>query len=447
MRNINTLGGMKTPTLLLLGAQHVMVMYAGAIAIPLVLGASLGLPKDQVAFLISADLFACGIATVIQCVGFGGVGIRLPVMMGVTFTAIGPMVAIGSDPQAGLAGVFGATIAAGFFGVLVAPLVGKMLKFFPPVVTGTEILAVGLSLMGVAAAWSAGGYGNPNFGSPLYLSIAGLVLLLVLALVRFTNGFLNNIAILLGLLGGFIVSSALGLVSLDDLNDAPLFGLILPFHFGLPKFNFWAVAAMCVVMLVTFIESTGMFLALGEIVEKPLSEEDLVRGFRADGVGTVIGGVFNTFPYTSYAQNVGLVSVTGVKSRWVCVTAGVILMVLGLFPKMAVLVASIPPFVLGGVGIVMFGMVAASGIKVLERADLKKVHNMYVVAVSIGLGMIPVVSPQFFSKFPRDLAPVLESPILLTAISAILLNLLFNGLGDDGAARIELMKVSREAEL
>ncbi|AIJ46664.1 purine permease [Pandoraea apista] len=446
MKSIHIEKKMNAPTLLLLGAQHVMVMYAGAIAIPLVLGAALGLPKDQIAFLISADLFACGIATLIQCIGFKGVGIRLPVMMGVTFTAIGPMIAIGSDPQAGLPGVFGATIAAGIFGVLVAPLVGKMLRFFPPVVTGTEILAVGLSLMGVAAAWSAGGYGNPDFGSPLYLSIAGLVLISVLALVRFTTGFLNNIAILLGLIGGFIVSSAVGLVSLNELSDAPLFGLILPFHFGLPKFSFWAIAAMCIVMLVTFIESTGMFLALGEIVDKPVSEKDLVRGFRADGAGTVIGGIFNTFPYTSYAQNVGLVSVTGVKSRWVCVVAGVILMVLGLSPKMAVLVASIPPFVLGGVGIVMFGMVAATGIKVLARVNLKNVYNLYVIAISIGLGMIPVVMPKFFSKLPHELAPILESPILLTAISAILLNLFFNGLGDDNSARIELMEVAKDSE-
>ena len=446
MKSIHIEKKMTAPTLLLLGAQHVMVMYAGAIAIPLVLGAALGLPKDQIAFLISADLFACGIATLIQCIGFKGVGIRLPVMMGVTFTAIGPMIAIGSDPQAGLPGVFGATIAAGIFGVLVAPLVGKMLRFFPPVVTGTEILAVGLSLMGVAAAWSAGGYGNPDFGSPLYLSIAGLVLISVLALVRFTTGFLNNIAILLGLIGGFVVSSAVGLVSLNELSDAPLFGLILPFHFGLPKFSFWAIAAMCIVMLVTFIESTGMFLALGEIVDKPVSEKDLVRGFRADGAGTVIGGIFNTFPYTSYAQNVGLVSVTGVKSRWVCVMAGVILMVLGLSPKMAVLVASIPPFVLGGVGIVMFGMVAATGIKVLARVNLKNVYNLYVIAISIGLGMIPVVMPKFFSKLPHELAPILESPILLTAISAILLNLFFNGLADDNSARIELMEVAKDSE-
>lgn len=434
------------PSLVLLGIQHVMVMYAGAIAIPLVLGAALGLPKEQIAFLINADLFACGLATLIQCVGIGPFGIRLPVMMGVTFTAMGPMIAIGSDPQGGLLGVFGATIAAGAFGVLVAPFVGKLLRFFPPIVTGTEILAVGLSLMGVAATWSAGGYGNPNFGSPLYISIAALVLVAVLLLVRFTKGFINNIAILLGLLFGFAVSGALGLVSLGELGEAPWFGIILPLHFGMPKFSFWAIAAMCIVMLVTFIESTGMFLALGEIVEKPLNEKDLVRGFRADGVGTLIGGLFNTFPYTSYAQNVGLVSVTGVRSRWVCAVSGLILLMLGMFPKMAVIVASIPPFVLGGVGIVMFGIISAGGIKVLSRVNLRDIRNLYVIAISISIGLLPVVSPKFFSKLPQSLSPILESPILLTAISAILLNLFFNGLPATDA-REELIATAREAEL
>ncbi|GLC95391.1 permease [Cupriavidus sp. TA19] len=433
--------------LLILGCQHVMVMYAGAVAIPLVLGAALNLPKEQVAFLINADLFACGLATIIQSIGVGLFGIRLPVMMGVTFTAMGPMIAIGTDPSAGLLGIFGATIGAGLFGILVAPLVGKLLRFFPPVVTGTEILAVGLSLMVVAAAWSAGGFGNPDFGNPLYLGIAATVLVSILLLVRYTRGFLNNIAILLGLAIGFVVAGAAGQVSLGELNEAPWFGFILPFHFGAPKFSFWPIAAMCIVMLVTFIESTGMFLALGEIVEKPVSEKDLIRGFRADGIGTMIGGVFNTFPYTSYAQNVGLVSVTGVKSRWVCATAGVILMVLGLFPKIAVVVASIPPFVLGGAGIVMFGMVTASGIKVLARVDFHNVKNLYIVAISIALGMLPVVSPKIFSKLPHELAPILESPILLTAISAILLNIFFNGLGDVKEARASLMATAREADI
>jgi len=184
------------------------------------------------------------------------------------------------------------------------------------------------------------------------------------------------------------------------------------------------------VMLVVFIESTGMIIGLGEMVGKEVKEQDLVRAYRADGLGAMLGGVFNTFTYTSFAQNVGLVGMTGVKSRWVCVTAGVILMVLGLFPKIAILVASIPPYVLGGAGIVMFGVVTASGIKILNNVDFRQMRNIYIVAISLGLGMIPVVSPDFFSKMPSELAPILQSPILLTAIAAIALNIYFNGVSN-----------------
>ena len=230
-------------SMLLMACQHVMVMYAGAVAIPLVLGAALGLSKADIAFLINADLFACGIVTIIQALGVGPIGIRMPVMMGVTFTAIGPMIAIGSDATVGLSGIFGATIAAGLFGLAVAPLVGKLLRFFPPVVTGTEIVAVGLSLMSVAAAWSGGGFGNPDFGRPLYLGIAAAVLVCILLIVRYAKGFLNNISVLLGLVFGFAVAAVAGLVSLEGIQEAPVFGLIKPFHFGIPTFHIWPIAA------------------------------------------------------------------------------------------------------------------------------------------------------------------------------------------------------------
>ena len=230
--------------LVLLAVQHVLIMYAGAIATPLIIGAVLKLPKDQVAFLINADLMAGGIATLIQTIGFKGVGILLPIMMGVTFTALGPMLAIGSNPELGLLGIYGATIAAGIFGILMAPLVGKLLRFFPPIVTGSEILMVGLSLMGVAAAWSGGGFGNPNFGDPVYLVIAGAVLVFVLLMVKFARGFFANLAILLGLVFGFAIAVPLGQVSLAGLHDAAWIGWVMPLHFGLPKFDLWATASM-----------------------------------------------------------------------------------------------------------------------------------------------------------------------------------------------------------
>lgn len=429
--------------LFLLALQHVLVMYAGAIATPLIVGAALNLPKDQIAYLVNADLMAGGLVTLIQTIGWRGVGIRQPIMMGVSFTAIGPMIAIGTNPALGLLGVYGATIAAGLFGLVVAPFVGKLLRFFPPIVTGTEILLVGLSLMGVAAAWAGGGFGNPDFGNPVYLAIAGSVLAFVLVLVRKDRGMLSTLSVLLGLVFGVLVAIPLGQVSFTGLNEAPWLGIIAPFHFGVPTFDLWAVAAMCVVMMVTFIESTGMFLAVGEITGKPVAQAELVRGFRADSLGNVVGGVFNTFPYTSFAQNVGLVAMTGVRSRWVCAVGGIILILLGMLPKLAVIVASIPPSVLGGAGIVMFGMVAASGVRTLARVDFSRHQNLYIVAISIGMGMIPVVSDKFFSKLPSAVAPVLSSSILLAAISAVLLNLFFNGMTSDKDAVAAALETAR----
>jgi NCS2 family nucleobase:cation symporter-2 len=206
--------------------------------------------------------------------------------------------------------------------------------------------------------------------------------------------------------------------------------------FGIPTFDPVMVLTMTLVMVVVMIESTGMFLALADITGKTLSRKELSAGLRTDGLGTVIGGLFNTFPYTSFSQNVGLVGVTGVKSRWVCVAAGLIMIVLGLLPKMAALVESVPTFVLGGAGLVMFGMVAATGIRILANVDFKNGrNNLYIVAISIGAGMIPLVAPRWSQQMAHALHPLLESGILLTAIASVLLNLYFNGSqADEGAA-------------
>lgn len=414
--------------LLTLGIQHVLVMYAGAVAVPLILGAALRLPKDQIAFLISADLFSCGVATLIQTLGVWIFGIRLPVIMGCTFAAVGPMVAIGTNPSLGLLDIFGSTIAAGIVGILLAPMIGKLLRFFPPVVVGTVIAVIGLSLMGVGINWAAGGVGNPDYGNPAYLLLALIVLVLILLINKFGRGFVANISVLLGITAGFAIALSLGRVDLNGVANAPWVGIVLPFHFGLPHFDPLSIATMIIVMFVTFIESTGMFLAVGDLVDRPVDQDALVRGLRVDGLGTLIGGIFNSFPHTSFSQNVGLISVTGVKSRFVCATGGVILVVLGLFPKMAQVVASVPPFVLGGAGIVMFGMVAANGMKTLSKVDfVKNQHNLFIVAVSIGMGMVPVVAPKFFAQLPHALEPILHSGILLASVSAVVLNVVFNG--------------------
>jgi len=444
-----------------LGLQHVLVMYAGAIAVPLIIGGALKLPKDQIAFLINADLFCCGLVTLIQSLGIWRFGIRLPVMMGVTFAAVGPMVAMAGNPQLGILGIYGAVIAAGVFAMLVAPLMSSLVRFFPAVVTGTIITVIGISLMRVGVNWAAGGLPtmrqvvdgvskevpNPAYGAPENLAIALLVLVAILLITKYMKGFFANIAVLLGLVIGFVVALLLGKVSFAGLAEASWFEFVTPFRFGVPTFDPGAILAMCLVMIVVMVESTGMFLALGDITGKKLSGGDLANGLRTDGLGTLIGGIFNTFPYTSFSQNVGLVGVTGVKSRWVCVAAGLILIAFGLFPKMALVAASVPQFVLGGAGIVMFGMVAATGIKILAGVDFAaNRNNLFVVAVSIGAGMIPLVAPTFFAQMPKVLAPVLYSGILLASIMAVLLNAWFNGGGSDASARQDAIRAAQSAE-
>lgn len=473
------------PRLAALGLQHVLVMYAGAIAVPLIVGRALKLTPEQVALLISADLFCCGVVTLIQSLGVTRwFGIRLPVMMGVTFAAVGPMVAFANAMPGvdGARAIFGAIIGAGVISIVIAPIVSKLLRFFPPVVTGTIIAIIGISLMRVGVGWATGGpaplaqsvdvpklvamvdaakataaaasapvvlpgpipmVDNPQYGRLDNLAIAGIVLVVILLLVKYMKGFIANISVLLGIVVGCGIAIALGKMNFDKVGKAHWFDVVTPFAFGMPTFDLVMILTMTLVMIVVMIESTGMFLALSDITGRKIDQNDLAKGLRTDGLGTLIGGIFNTFPYTSFSQNVGLVGVTGVKSRWVCVAGGVIMIVLGMLPKMAAFVESIPTFVLGGAGLVMFGMVAATGIRILSTVDYRNNrNNLYVVALSIGFGLIPLVAPRWMQQMAHGLHPLLESGILLTSIAAVGLNLYFNGAKGDTAGAVEAAKTA-----
>jgi len=473
-----------TGKLAALGLQHVLVMYAGAIAVPLIVGRALKLSPEQVAYLISADLFCCGIVTLIQSLGATQwFGIRMPVMMGVSFASVAPMVAM-ANTTSGAEGaqlIFGAIIGAGILSMLLAPVMSRMLRFFPPVVTGTIIAVIGISLMRIGinwifgnpfgptapsivnpehAKWMAdvaalgnavppmpkgmaivGSVPNPKYAPMGGIGIAAVVLVSILLIAKYAKGFISNISVLLGILVGGVVASVMGMMNFDKVASASWFGLVLPFQFGLPVFDPILILTMTLVMVVVMIESTGMFLALGDMTERKVSAQDLTRGLRADGLGTMIGGIFNTFPYTSFSQNVGLVGVTGVKSRFVCVAGGLILIVLGLVPKMAALVESLPTVVLGGAGLVMFGMVAATGVRILGAVDYKSNrNNLFIVAVSIGFGMIPLIAPNFKQWMPHTIHPLIESGILLASLSAVALNFFFNGSEGDSQAAMEAAK-------
>jgi NCS2 family nucleobase:cation symporter-2 len=373
-------------------------------------------------------------------------GIRLPVIMGVTAVSISPMLAMAAMPGVGLTGIYGAVIPGGVFGLCVAPFVRHVLKFFPSVVTGSIITIIGVSLMRVGVAWAGGGAGAADFGAAGYLGMAAFVLIVILAVIRFAKGFLGNMAVLLGVAAGYVLAIALGWTDFAGLSAEPWVRVVLPLQFGLPEFHLIPCLTMCLVTTIVFIEATGMFLALGAMTGRDIQAEDIKRGLRADALGTIIGGIFNTFPYVSYSQNVGLVGVTRVYSRWVCVAAGGIMLALGLVPKLAFIVASVPQCVLGGAGFIMFGMVAATGIKILATVDyVGQRNNALVVAISIGFGVIPIVSPAFFHIMPKELGPIFGDGIILCSIASVALNAYFNRTTNE-EARAGAMMAATAAE-
>lgn len=409
----------------LYGLQHVLAMYAGAVAVPLILANALGLTTEQLVHLIDADLFTCGIATLIQTLGPCKIGSRLPILQGVTFAAVTPMVMIGKE--GGLTDIYGAVIISGLLVFFIAPFFSRLLRFFPPVVTGSVITIIGISLLPVAVRWAGGG--NPaakDFGDIPSLLLALFVLVIIIVLYRCFSGFIRNVSVLLGLIIGTIVSMFLGRTDFSAIGNAGWFGITTPMMFGFPTFDIAAILAMILVMLVVMTETTGDFIAVGEIVGKPINKEVLTRGLRADGLSSFLGGIFNAFPYTAFAQNIGLIGLTGVKSRFVVAGSGVILVALGLFPKLAALVACIPAPVLGGAGMAMFGMVAANGIKTLSKVNFEGNFNMLVVGVSLAMGLMPMAVPNIYSHLTGAMQIIFNSGITIGSLTAIILNALLN---------------------
>ena len=410
------------------GLQHVMAMYAGAVAVPLIIANALGLPPEQVIYLIQCDLLVGGIATLIQALGFFNMGIKSPIMQGVSFAAVAPMILVGQTH--GLPGIFGGTIAAGVLGYLISPFFSRLIRFFPKVVTGTIITLIGVSLLPVAVRWAGGGNAAaPSFGDLPNLGLAFTVLVIVIVLYRMLKGFWSNIAVLLGLVIGTIIAIPLGVANFSQVSTAAWFQLVTPLAFGMPIFDITSIVAMTLAFLVIMTETTGDIIAVGEIVGKPVTRDDLTRGLRADSFSTLLGGIMNTFPHSAFAQNVGLLALTGIRSRYVVAAAGIILAALGLFPKAAAIVAAIPNPVLGGAGIALFGMVATSGIRTLAKVKFEGNHNAMIVAISLGIGLIPLAAPTFYHKLPQFAQLILHSGITAGSIAAIALNLFFNELG------------------
>ncbi|MBT2570697.1 nucleobase:cation symporter-2 family protein [Planococcus sp. ISL-110] len=407
-----------------LGFQHVLAMYAGAVLVPLIVGEALGLTAEQLTYLVAIDILLCGVATILQIVSNRFFGIGLPVVLGCTFTAVGPMIAIGG--QYGISAIYGAILVSGVFVILISGFFGSLVRFFPPVVTGTVVTIIGITLIPVAINNMGGGQGASDFGSLVNIGLSFGTLLFIVLMYRFSTGFLRAISILVGLVVGTIVAAFYGKVDFSPIADASYFHMIEPFYFGTPTFEWPAILTMILVAMVSLVESTGVYFALGDITKKKIAEKDLAKGYRAEGLAIVLGGIFNSFPYTAFSQNVGLIQMSGVKSRKIILIAGIMLITLGFVPKIAAVTTIIPPSVLGGAMIAMFGMVIAQGIKMLSTIITDSQENSMIIACAVGIGLGVTVVPELFVQLPSSIQILTSNGIVAGSVTAIVLNILFN---------------------
>lgn len=412
------------------GFQHVLTMYGGIVAVPLIIGQAAGLNPTEIGLLITASLFAGGVATVLQTIGIPFFGCQLPLVQGVSFSGVATMMAIVTSNQTGEAGlqvVLGAVIAAAAIGLVITPIFSRITRFFPPLVTGIVITTIGLTLMPVAARWAMGGDSNsPEFGSMANIGLAGLTLAIVLLLSKIGNATVSRLSILLAMVIGTFIAWALGMTDFSRVGEGSMVALPEVFHFGMPVFSLAATLSMFIVIMVTLVETSADILAVGEIIGTKVDSRRLANGLRADMLSSILSPIVGSFTQSAFAQNVGLVAVTSVKSRYVVATGGLILITLGLLPVMGRVIACVPPAVLGGAGIVLFGTVAASGIRTLSKVDYENNINLIIVATSIGFGMIPIAAPQFYHHFPTWFETIFHSGISSAALMAIALNLMFN---------------------
>ncbi len=408
---------------ILLGFQHIVAAFGGIVAVPLVIGPAIGVDVRTTAMLVSATIFVAGLATIIQARGIYKIGAKLPCIMGTSFTFVGPAITVGTSM--GLAGIFGATILGSFIEMILSRFIKPLMKFFPPVVTGTVVTLIGLTLVPVSMDWCAGGIGSPTYGSIINICIALMVMVIVVGFNIYGKGVLSSSSILIGMFVGYLACIPIDLVDFTPIKEASWIGLP-----GIPvilehgiKFSLAGVAPFIIAYLVTTIETVGCLIAIGEASDIKTSSEQLSKGVLADGLGSFLAGFFGVCPNTTFSQNIGLIPITKVASRHVVIISGVIMMLLGIFPKLGALVASIPSPVLGGAGIVMFGVVAASGIKTLSKVNINN-RNLIIISVSIALGLGITTRPELLTVLPESLKLLFGSGISTGTIFAVMLNIL-----------------------
>jgi xanthine permease len=411
-------------SMLTLGLQHVLVIYAGVVAVPLILGGALGLEQPQIVILINCNLIIGGLATLLQTLGIWRFGARLPLIQGASFIALAPMLQIGTEYS--IQHVFGAVMVAGLLAIGLAPLFSRLLRFFPRVVIGCLITTVGISLMPAAAGWLGGGEGSDSFGAPKHLLIGLLTVVVTVVVYVCFKGLMSSLSVLIGMSVGTVAAMFFGLSDFSGISDAAWVGIAVPMSFGIPQFDLVPILIMTLAMVVIMAETTGNTLAIGRMVDTPITTRRLGNAFRGEGLATMLSAIFNGFPLNAFSQNTGLIAMTRVRSRYVVAVAGMIMVVMGLIPKAGAIVAAIPPAVLGGGAIVMFGMTTAAGIQELARVKYEGTHNSLIVAISLSVGVLPMAMPSLLDSIEGPLSLILESGIFLCAIVAVLLNALIN---------------------
>lgn len=405
----------------ILGLQHLLAMYSGSILVPIMIAGALGYSAEQLTYLISTDIFMCGIATLLQLQLNKYFGIGLPVVLGVAFQSVAPLIIIGQSHGSGA--MFGALIASGIYVVLIAGIFSKIANLFPSVVTGSVITTIGLTLIPVAIGNMGNNVDKPTAQS---LILAAVTVLIILLINIFTKGFIKSISILIGLIVGTGIAGAMGLVDLTPVAQAPLVHVPTPFYFGAPKFEFSSIVMMCIIATVSLVESTGVYLALSDITKDKIDSTRLRNGYRAEGLAVLLGGVFNTFPYTGFSQNVGLVKLSGIKTRLPIYYAAGFLILLGLLPKFGALAQIIPSPVLGGAMLVMFGFVSVQGMQILARVDFENSeHNFLIAAISISAG-VGLNGSSLFNSLPTSLQMFFSNGIVMASLIAIVLNAILN---------------------
>lgn len=404
-----------------LGLQHLLAMYSGSILVPIMIAGALGYSSQQLTYLISTDIFMCGVATFLQLQLNKYFGIGLPVVLGVAFQSVAPLIMIGQKHGSGA--MFGALIVSGIYVLLIAGIFSKIVNFFPPIVTGSVITTIGLTLIPVAIGNMGNNSEKPTAQSLLLTAVTILIILLVNI---FAKGFLKSISILIGLIIGTIIASFMGLVDFAPVTQAPLVHVPIPFYFGIPKFELSSIVMMCIIATVSLVESTGVYFALSDITNEKLDSIRLRNGYRAEGLAVLLGGIFNTFPYTGFSQNVGLVKLSGIKTRLPIYYAAGFLVLLGLVPKFGALAQIIPSPVLGGAMLVMFGFVSVQGMQMLARVDFEhNEHHFLIAAVSISAG-VGLNGSNLFNSLPTGLQMFFSNGIVMASVIAIVLNLILN---------------------